>query len=62
MKKVCSTKKQKSEEKSNNKIIKGKKTKKVELSRDVQPNDIKRVASLRSTNVIMSNLFETKGK
>ncbi|XP_025421628.1 histone-lysine N-methyltransferase trithorax isoform X2 [Sipha flava] len=61
MKKGCITKKQKSEEKSNNKIIKGKKTKKLDLSKDVQQNDIKRVVSLRSTNVNMSNLFETKG-
>lgn len=58
--KKCSKKKQKIEEKLSSKIIKGKRTKRLELCRDVQSNDIKRVVSLRSTNVI-SNL-ETKGE
>lgn len=62
MKKGYNKKKQKTEEKSNNKIIKRKRTKKVELHKDIKSNDNKRVASLRSTNVVISNLLEIKGK
>lgn len=62
MKKGYNKKKQKTEEKSNNKIIKRKRTKKVELHKDIQSNDNKRVVSLRSTNVVISNLLEIKGK
>lgn len=50
------------EEKLNNsKLIKRKRTKNVELRRDTESNDTKRVASLRSTNAAIPNLLETKG-
>jgi len=61
-KKGCNRNKFKLEDKLNNsKITKSKKTKKGELCRDIQSNDIKRVASLRSTNATVFNQFEIKG-
>lgn len=62
MKKRHVRKKFKQEEKSyNNRITKKKKTKKVEMLKNVQSNDIKRVAFLRSTNPPMLNLTENPG-
>lgn len=50
------------EEKSNNnKVTKRNRTKKMELCRDIQSNDIKRVASLRSTPRPTTNLLNNKG-
>lgn len=61
-KKGCNKKKLKLEEKLNSsKTSKRKQSKRVELCRDIQSNDIKRVASLRSTNVLVPNNLETKG-
>lgn len=61
-KKGCNKKKPKLEEKLNNsRASKRKRTKRIEVYRDIQSNDIKRVASLRSTNVLVPNNLETKG-
>lgn len=61
-KKVCYKKKLKLEEKLNNsKTTKRKRTKRIEVCRDIQSNDIKRVASLRSTNTVIPNQLEIKG-
>lgn len=62
-KKGCIRKKLKLEEKlSNRKITKRKREKNVvELSRDFESNEIKRVASLQSTNVVIPTISEIKG-
>lgn len=61
-KKAYTKTKLKLEEKPNNsKLTKRKRTKNVELSRDTESNDTKRVASLRSTNTVIPNLLEFKG-
>lgn len=62
-KKGCNNrKKQRHEEKYNNsKTTNRKKTKKVEPCREVQSNDIRQAASLRSLNSVIPNQIETKG-
>lgn len=61
IKQGSSRKKPKLEEKLNNCKIKRKKTHKVEDCRDIQPNNIKRVTSIRSTNAVIPNSLENKG-
>lgn len=61
-KKGCNKKKLKLEEKLNNsRASKRKRNKRIEVCRDIQSNDIKRVASLRSTNILVPSNLETKG-
>lgn len=59
-KKEC-RKKLKLEEKLNSKNTKNQKSKQVDLCRDIQLNDIRRVSSPQSTNCAAPNLIETKG-
>lgn len=60
-KKGCNKKKLKFEDKSNGKIARSKRTKKVDTCKDVELSDTRRVATLRSTNYIMPHLLEIKG-